>query len=185
MSPRVSKPAETQAIPKTIEEASALVALIGAKQRELQAIQSGLEDKLKKLMDDAEAEAAAIEADIHRKTVAVETWATINRKALTKGGKAKSFKLPAGTVGWQAGKAKLVVDGGRKGAEVAVAHCEKEGLVTFLTFKASLNRTALLAAGADKLKGIPNVSIQPGGAETFFVKPLDLPVTADVTLPKG
>jgi phage host-nuclease inhibitor protein Gam len=171
---RMKRPAETVPVPQSAEEASALLAEIGERQRNFTVIQVALHEAVAAATARAEADAAPIKAAIERATQGLQVWAEANRVALTDGGTRKTVTLPSGEISWRLRPPSVrVTDEG-----AVVAKAVELDLVQFIRTTIKLNREALLADPVGAMQ-LPGVSIGSKGEE-FIVTPIAAPLAPAV-----
>ena len=171
-------------IPADHDEANQLVEWLGVARREKDRLEAEMNDRVAEIKAQFEAAAASRTDVINRCQAALKQWADANRADLTEGGKRKSFKLPAGEIGWRKKKARVVL-GKKKALEGIIAqihamslHAKGVAMATLLGFirtREEINKEAMLAA-PDIAGTIPGVKIKAGGEE-FFVAPIELELT--------
>lgn len=152
------------------DEAARVLAEVGALQRDLEELAGSLNRDVAELQTAADNIAQPLRVRLTTALDRLEAFATTHRDTLTGGGKAKSVKLPTGTIGWKAKPASvLVADDG-----VLIAHLEGRPALRglFLRTVVSVDRQNLLKHRADA-EDLPGVTIRPG-EESFYVSPLKL-----------
>lgn len=162
---RVKAPALAVVAPATAEQANAMIRRMGDIVRDRLIIQAAMDEKIAALRASAEAEAAPLAAEMSNLHAAVQAWAEANRDDLTRGGRVKTHKMPAGEISWR-----LLPPSVRITSPLAVvALLEKMGLERFLRRKIEIDRDAMKAEpGA--ARAVPGVSIGSAGEE-FIVTP--------------
>jgi phage host-nuclease inhibitor protein Gam len=165
---RVKTPAAC--VPQSREEADTLLARLGVLVRDRQVVQAAHDEAVAAAKAKAEREAAPIDAEIAEATRLIQAWAEANRSDLTKGGRTKTVKMPAGALCWRAGRARLVVTD----EAAAVAALEKGNHVAMLSRKVTLDRAALLK-NPQIVEDVPGISIAVGGEE-FVAEPVAQPL---------
>jgi phage host-nuclease inhibitor protein Gam len=158
------------AVPQSMEEADRLLAELGRLEREKRLVQAALDEATAGAKARAEAEAAPIAAAMEELVARIQAWAEANRDALTKGGRTKTVKLPAGTVSWKLGRARLFVE--HEAPVIEALRARGDGHLVRVT--ATLDKAALLAEPA-AVQGLPGCAIVLPGEE-FEAKPVALPL---------
>ncbi|WP_304808058.1 host-nuclease inhibitor Gam family protein [Falsiroseomonas sp.] len=166
---KVKRKAEVVRAPADKSEASAFLAEIGAKQRDLVVIKAAQEEAVAAANGRAAAEAAPLEERIATLTRGLQLWAEANRDALTEGGKTKTVALPTGDVSWRLRPPSVRISN----AAGVIAEAVRAGLDKFLRTKVEVNKEAMLADQANALT-LPGVSIGSAGEE-FVVAPHEAP----------
>jgi phage host-nuclease inhibitor protein Gam len=157
---RVKKPAEAVPVPQSAEEASAMLAAIGASQRDLAVIQAALDETIAAAKAHAEAEAATHKAAIEARTRGLQVWAEANRPNT-----GKTITLASGTLAWRVRPPSVRVGNMAAAIEFALTM----GLDRFLRVKRELNKEAMLAEPQAATR-VPGISIGSAGEE-FVVEP--------------
>jgi phage host-nuclease inhibitor protein Gam len=165
---RVKTPAAR--VPQSREEADALLARLGVLVRDRQVVQAAHDEAVAAAKAKAEREAAPIDAEIAEATRLIQAWAEANRSELTKGGRTKTVKMPAGVLCWRAGRARLVV----RDEQGAIDHLFKAGKTNFIATKVSLDKAALLKA-PDVVEDVPGIEIALDD-EQFVAEPVAQPL---------
>lgn len=163
---RLKSPATAVSIPQNFDQASAVVAEIGAAQRELQRIEAAMNDALATIKEEFEIQAAPIKGLVETKTKALQIWGEANRATLTREGKVKTAQLPAGEIGWRTRPPRCLV----RGEEAVIETLRRIGLARFIRTKEEVNKEACLNEAA-VAKSVPGISITQG--EDFFVQPFE------------
>lgn len=171
-------------IPADHEEANQLLEWLGAARREQARIETLMNDEIAAVKARHEAIAAPQGACVSRCEAGLREWANANRAELTAGGKRKSFRLPAGEIGWR-GKKPRVVLGKKKAIEGIIAqihtmalHARGAAMTVLLGFirtREEINKEAMLAE-PEIAAAIPGVKIKSGGDE-FYAAPYELPLS--------
>lgn len=180
----VRKDLDTSLIPMNAEEANQLVELLGNERRELARIEAAMNDEIAEIKARCEADAAVHQTAVINCSAALREWASTNRAELTDGGLRKSFKLPAGELGWRANKPRVSL--GRKRAIAGIliqihamakeaSGAMKTRLLGFIRTTEEIDKQAMLAE-PDLAASIPGVKIKSGGEE-FYVTPYELPLS--------
>jgi len=165
---RVKRQAEAARVPRDMTEANAMLARIGAVQRDQVVIQAALEESVAAAKARAEAEAKPLVAEIEALTRGLQVWAEAHRHDLTGGGRSKTVQMPAGEIAWRQRPPSVRL---RDAAGVLVA-LGALGLARFIRVKQEVDKEAMLrepaVAGA-----VPGVSIASAGEE-FCVVPAEV-----------
>jgi phage host-nuclease inhibitor protein Gam len=160
----------TLGVPQSMDEADALLAELGRLERERRLIQAALDEKVAAAKKDAEDQALLLGPQMQALTARLQAWAEANRQTLTKGGKTKTVKLPAGTIAWKLGRPSLTV----ADEAAAIAKLRALGRPELLRVVAALDKAALLERPM-VVAQLPGVAIVTPGEE-FKAKPLKLPL---------
>jgi phage host-nuclease inhibitor protein Gam len=158
------------AVPQSMEEADALLAELGRLERERRLVQVALDERIAAAKQRAETEALLLGPTIESLMARLQAWAEANRQALTKGGRVKTVKMPAGQISWREGRPRLVVSDEASAVE-ALRQRGEDGLLRVVT---SVDKAALLLRPA-AAEGLPGVAIVTPGEE-FVAKPVALPL---------
>ncbi|WP_439596488.1 host-nuclease inhibitor Gam family protein [Falsiroseomonas sp.] len=164
---RVKRQAEVVRAPADRAEASAMLAMIGAAQRDLAVIKAAQEETISAAKLRAELESLPLQKSILDLTRGLQLWAEANRQALTDGGKTKTVPLATGTLSWRHRPASVRLTG----PDAVLAEVERLKLEQFLRRKVELNREAMLEK-PELARTVPGVTIGSAG-EDFIVAPSD------------
>lgn len=149
-------------------EANDYIRHIGAAQRELQRIEADMNEQLARIRESFEELAAPLRDVISTRTEAVQAWCEVNRDALTRGGKVKTARLPAGDVSWRTNPPSVTV----RGAEAVLTALHGAGLDAFVRSVESVNKEAILATDTDHpVRQIDGITIVQ--REEFIVSPFE------------
>lgn len=168
---RVMTLASNLPVPQTREEAAAAVAQIGAAQRELGRIEAGMNDRITKLKETAEATATPLRERIDTLTKGLQTWAEANRQVLT-GGKTKTVDLGTGVISWRLRPSKVSLPGKPEALATLIDKLKAMALQRFIRTKEEVNREAMLAE-PDLARTVPGVKVGTSG-EDFAVEPFEV-----------
>ena len=114
---------------------------IGELNRSIKAVESGLEEKIAALRQEADREIAPLVSDFGRRTQGLETYAEANREMLLPDGK-KTVVLSAGNFGWRMTPPK--VSAGRGGDAKVLKKVKELKLNLYIRIKEELDKEALL-----------------------------------------
>ena len=152
--------------PQTDEEADNAIREIGNVQRIVAKIEADMIGRLSDLKSEYEAEAAPSMARLTELRGAVQTYCEANRGRLTRNGRRKTVKFPAGKVEWRARPPSVSL----RGVGDIIKHLkDSPGLRRFLRIKEEVNKEALLAEPR-AAAGIEGVTIK-SGLEDFAITP--------------
>jgi phage host-nuclease inhibitor protein Gam len=157
--------APSVAVPRTREEAEALLQEIGKAQRAVTRIEADLNDRLTKLKASAEQDASPYNDQIEASFKALHGWAEANRDELC--GKGKTVKLATGEIMWRQRPPSVRITG----AEKVIDTLKRLGLGRFLRQKEEIDKEAILGE-VDAMKGVKGVTIVTG-VEDFVAKPFE------------
>ena|SRR5579862_2626380 len=167
---RIKTPALPDA-PQTREACTAAIRQIGIAQRELERIETQLNEELAAVKAKHDPKAEPFRAQIEELAEGVRLWCEAHRKELLAGG-AKTVDLGAGEVKWRMRPPSVTV----RGAEKVIEKLKELGLRKFLRFKTEINKEAILAeppdsAAATKLNTVKGVEINQ--VEDFIIEPFE------------
>lgn len=156
--------------PKNLEEAAEFLTFIGREQREVDRIQTELNEEIEKLKAKTMAGLAPHEEKIDRLVEGLHAFAENQKAALTKDGKRKTVPLPTGEFGWRITPPAVTISN----RETVLANIKALGLVDrFIRIKEELDKEAMLKE-PDLAQTIKGVSITQ--REEFVVKPSELEI---------
>lgn len=154
-------------VPQSRQEATDAIARIGKLQREFQRMGADMNDRLAKIKQKFEEDAAPIAAEIEQLHKGVQTFCEANRAELTQGGKTKTVNMMSGEVHWRIRPPSVTV----RAADVVLETLRKMGLSRFIRTKEEINKEAILAdPGA--VAGIKGISVTRD-VEDFLVEPFE------------
>lgn len=150
-------------------EANDYIRHIGAAQRELQRIEADMNEQLARIRESFEELAAPLRDVINTRTEAVQAWCEVNRDALTRGGKVKTARLPAGDVSWRTNPPSVTV----RGNDAVLTALHGAGMEAFIRpGNESVNKDAILATPPDHpVRQIDGITIVQ--REEFIVAPFE------------
>lgn len=160
---------EVVPVPQNKGEAVRYMRQIARAQREIDKINTKLNEDVEKLTEKATERIAPHQQEIDDLVDGLYIYASANRNALTDGGKKKTISWPTGKFGWRFTPPKVAL---KKVADVLAALKEK-GLERFIRVKESVNKEALLEE-PEVAQTIKGVSVTQH--EEFFVRPLKLEI---------
>jgi phage host-nuclease inhibitor protein Gam len=172
MAKRVKVLAPSLPVPQTREEAAAAVAAIGAAQRELGRIEAGLNDRVAKLKESAEAAATPLRERIEGLTEGLRTWADANRQAITGGGKTKTVDLGTGVISWRLRPPKVSLPRKPEALAEIIEKLKAMALQRFVRTTEEVNREAMRAE-PELARTVPGIKIGSAG-EDFAVEPFEV-----------
>lgn len=151
-------------LPQNIEEVDGLIAMIGQLQRQLQSVESNMNEQIDKIKEESGAQADELRHTIDDHVASVEAYCSVHRDKLTDSGKKKTVKLRSGEVRWRLTPPAISIGN----AKAVIAALEKLGLNRFLRIKTEVNRQALLAE-PEVAENVPGVSVTQ--REEFVIVP--------------
>lgn len=158
----------------TDEDCHARIADIGKIDAELARIQANLDEAAAAAQKTFEKKAAPLQAKREKLVALVERYCVKHRQTLCPG-KKKSANLPTGKVGWQLGRARIIVEDGK--LDGLIKRFKRGALKRFVRTKESLNERAILE-DPTAVARIPEITIQKA-TETFWVKPTGLELSGN------
>ena len=161
------KKAAAFAVPQSMTEANDYVKRIGRAQRDRDHLEIVMNDELAMIKTTYEEKAAPYKSMIEDLTNGLHVYCAANREELTKGGKSKTYKFPAGEINWRRRPPKVTI----KGAEAVIKRLLAGGLKQFLRQKITINKEAMLA-DPKAAEAVEGVSIGSDG-EDFVITPFE------------
>ncbi len=165
---RTKAKATALSVPRSRDEAEAMLAKIGDAQREIALVQASLDQRVADAKADAESAVKLLTKRITELTDGLRVWAEANRPELTDNGKRQHGKLATGLIAWRRRPAKVTV----RGVDAVLERIEALGLDRFVRLKREINKEAMLAE-PKVAGGIEGVTIGSAG-EDFVVEPVGL-----------
>lgn len=162
-------------VPKDLAEAAAFIHNIGATTRQIDEINTGLNEKIESLKHEAMKKVAPLSKQQDDLLEGLHTFAESRREDLTEGGKKKTVDLPTGSMSWRFTPPAVSL----KDVEKVKKEIAKLTLVRFLRTKVEVDKEALLREPevAKKIKGI-TISQK----EEFVVKPSETDAEIRITV---
>ena len=160
---------ETIEIPKSIEEATEFIGIIGKHQRELNKIQMRINNQIEKIKSEALAESLVHQEIIDKLFEGIFIFAQSHREELTEGGRKKTIHLPTGDILWRMTPPAVSLKNVKKVIEL----CKSSGLERFIRVKENINKEAMLKE-PEVAKKISGVTISQ--KEEFVVKPSEIEI---------
>lgn len=154
-------------VPQSREEANAAIFEVGDLDRQLQLLDTGLQDALAKVKQSFELQAEPLAQRRDALIRGLEAYAAANRASLTENGKVKFASFPAGKLSWRLRPSSV---GPIRAPEAIIAWLKENGLSRFIRVKEEVNKEALLAESDMARDFIPGIRIASGG-EDFSVEP--------------
>lgn len=153
-------------VPKNLDEAANMIARIGTFGRQLDEINSDLNERIGRLKAEAMARAAVPEQEVEDAVLALFAFAETSRKTLelTDKDERKSCKLPTGVFGWRWNPPKVSISD----AEKVLAELERRKLTRFIRQVPEVDKQAMLKE-PEEAQSVKGVKITQ--TEHFFVKP--------------
>lgn len=157
--------ASTVPVPQDDGEAESHMAEIGTRQRQIERIDTEMNEEIAKIRAKHEKKAKGHADRIAALVYGLEIWAATNRKRLTHNEKTKTVTLPSGLIKWRMTPDKVNLRGID---DVVIPALKKAKLDRFIRLKEEVNKEAILA-DPDAVKDIKGISITK--VEEFVVEP--------------
>lgn len=164
---RLKSQAVAHPVPQSMTEANDFINRIGVAQRERDRIQAEMNDRLAEIKAEFEEKALPFKIEIEERTKGVLTFCEANRDELTRGGKVKFHKFPAGEVNWRRRPPKVSV----RGMTAVIERLKSLGLKRFIRIKEEVNKEAMLGE-PDVAGSVEGVKIGSEG-EDFVITPFE------------
>ena len=164
---RLKSRAATHPVPRNMNEANDFIYRIGAAQRERDRIQAEMNDRLAEIKVEFEEKALPLKTAIEDRTKGVLTFCEANRDDLTRSGKVKFHKFPAGEINWRRRPPKVSV----RGMAVVIERLKSLGLKRFIRTKEEVNKEAMLAE-PDVAASVDGITVGSEG-EDFVITPFE------------
>lgn len=164
---RLKSRAATHPVPRNMNEANDFIYRIGAAQRERDRIQAEMNDRLAEIKVEFEETALPLKTEIEDRTKGVLTFCEANRDDLTRSGKVKFHKFPAGEINWRRRPPKVSV----RGMAVVLERLKSLGLKRFIRTKEEVNKEAMLAE-PDVAASVDGITVGSEG-EDFVITPFE------------
>ena len=162
---RIKKTPLAYPVPGNFAAANALIADLGAMQRELARIEADMNDELAAVKERHEARALGIRQQIESHSGGLQTWCEAHRGELLKG-EAKTALFPAGEVQWRVRPPSVRITG----SEAVMDALRRRGLERYLRVKEEINKEAILNE-PEAVAKVPGIRIEQ--AEDFVIKPFE------------
>ncbi len=153
-------------VPRTREEAEALLGAIGRAQREVTRIEADLNDRVSTLKAEAGALATPFNEAIEADFKALHAYAEAHREELCPS-RIKTAKLATGELTWRIRPPSVRITGGDKVIDALL----RLGLGRFIRTKNEVNKDAILEE-PDAVKSVKGISVTTG-VEDFVAKPYE------------
>ncbi len=153
------------AVPRTREEAEALLGAIGLAQREVVRIEADMNDRLSAIKAAAEQAAAPYNDDIEASFKALHAWAEAHRDTLCERG--KTVRLATGEISWRQRPPSVRITGLEKVLETL----RRLGLERFLRQKIEVDKEHVLRDPA-AVAGVRGIAVVTG-VEDFVARPYE------------
>jgi phage host-nuclease inhibitor protein Gam len=155
-------------IPQSRDEANAMIRQIGDLDRQAKRIEVDMNELIAEVRERHEAAAQPLRQRQATLIDAVHAWAESNRADLTRDGKTKSAKLPAGEIQWRTTPPSVAV----RGAESVLQRLRLALLGRFIRTKEEIDKEAILATPTDHpVRQIEGITINQ--REEFIVLPYE------------
>lgn len=161
--PRNIKTAAVQFVAANRDQADESIRTIGELQREREAIQTAMNDRLAAVKAEFEAKAAPVNEALKAMSHGVQVWAEANRAELTRDGR-KTVKLGNGELRWRTRPPSVTV----RAAGIVIEALKRLGLQRFIRTKEEVNKEAILAE-PEAVQDVKGISI--GQGEDFVIVP--------------
>lgn len=162
---RMKRAAETAAVPQSLDEAAAMVARMGAIERDLAVAGTALAEVVATAKELAEANAAPLKAEMELLARGLQVWAEANRTALTNDNRTKTVKLATGEIAWRARPPSVRL----RDVDAVLGALRERQLGRFIREKFEVDREAMLREQT-LAATVPGVTIASAGEE-FVVTP--------------
>lgn len=169
---KLKRAAETVRAPQSQAEVEAMLARLGAIQRDRTVLATALEETLAKERERVNAEDLPLRTEVDTLVRGIQLWADANRPSLTMEGRHKTVRLANGEIAWRIRPPSVTL----RGVEVVLEYPAQKGMKKFIREKKEVNKEAMLADIA-LARTVPGVTIGSQGEE-FVVSPLTEQVVA-------
>lgn len=150
-----------------ITDANAKLARCATIDAELETIDAELNAEIARLAEKAQRRAQELVDELAELNADLKEFGEEHREALTKGGKVKTIKFPAGELAWRSSTESLEVED----KDAAIRYMLQYGnLKELLEIEYKLPKDELKRQW-DRVKNVPGLRLVPGGAESFLIKP--------------
>ena len=164
---RLKSQAASHPVPQSMNEANDFIYRIGAAQRERDRIQAEMNDRLAEIKAEFEERADPFKTEIEDRTKGILTFCEAHRDDLTRSGKVKFHKFPAGEINWRRRPPKVSV----RGMAVVLERLKSLGLKRFIRTKEEVNKEAMLAE-PDVAASVDGINVGSEG-EDFVITPFE------------
>ena len=164
---RIKTPAVEMPLSK--DEAAEILDKIGELKRQVEYIQTVMNDELALIKQKHEAEAKPVNNELDKLFKRLHLWAEANRETICKKG-AKTAKLKSGTISWRKAPASVTIRNQEKVIEIL----KEQGLNDAIAVKESVDKNYILAH-KDDFKDIEGITIS-NNREKFSAKPFETEV---------
>lgn len=160
---------KTVYVPKSRDEVSALITMIGEHQRELEQIQTKVNKQIEKIKNQIIEYSSFHQGEIDKLFESIYIFAQEHYNELTEKGEKKTVHFLSGDILWR--MTPLAVSVAPRNVKKAIEWCKSHGLKRFLRIKEELNKETMLRERevAEKIWGV-NI----GQKEQFVVKPSEV-----------
>lgn len=163
-------------VPQSREDAAAVVARIGAINREIGRVEAAMNDELATIKANAEEACGPLKDELTSATEGLKIWAEANRADITHGHKTKTVDLGTGTISWRTSPPKVKgVPRAKEALAELITKMKSLGLKQFVRVTEEINREAMLA-DPDKAEKVPGIKIASEGEE-FSVEPFEVEIS--------
>lgn len=158
-------------IPKSTEEISEFIRKIGEHQREIDKIQTKLNNQVERIKAQAITDSSSHQETIDQLFEGIYIFAQTHRDELTEKGKKKTIQFPTGEAQWRLNPPAVTI--APQNVKKVIALCKSMELERFIRVKEEVNREEMLKEPevAGKIKGVTI-----GQKEEFVVKPSEIEI---------
>ncbi len=174
--------------PQSREECAVAIAEYGRVQADRQRTLDEMNEKIRAVTQDYEAELETFDESLKLRHLAIQTWCEANRVGLAEDNGVKYIQLTTGRVEWRKAPDKITAPNKPENLDTVLKMLKEKHLERFIRVKEEINKEAMLAEktpvpeeGSKPAKpgllvlihGIPGLSLVQG-KEEFHVKPLEI-----------
>lgn len=157
-------------VPKDQSQLAEFLSTIGEAQREIEKVESNLNDKIEKLKTEALEKTKPYEDIITEISEGIYIFAQSHRPELTEDLKKKTVEFVTGTLRWQMTPPAVNIKDEKK----AVQELEEQGLEEFIRTIKEVNKEAILRK-PKSIVGLKNISMRKQ-YEEFIIKPAEVKI---------
>lgn len=151
--------------PASLAEAEQLLREVGTQQRQVEALETRMNERLASIKSDYEEKAAPLNESIEAKFRSLQAWAEAHRGSLLEGTR-KSAKIASGELGWRTSPPKVRISGA---AAILIA-LKELGLQRFIRSKEEVDKDAI-RKDPIAVAHVKGVSITQN--EEFWIRPFE------------
>ncbi len=167
---------EALSVPQTIMEAAEILGQIGHKEREIQKINTQLNDQIEQMKAIESDKLSPIEEERDQLVDALFAFAESRRDELTEKGKSKTVKLLTGKLSWRTTPPRVNL----REKEAILARLKELGLGRFIRVKEEVDKEAMLKESevAQTVKGVSvsqteNLVIEPSEVDVEILRKIN------------